>query len=127
MKRGIAILLLVFYLGLTTEFYQLLKIPVLIEHFSEHQSLKNNLSFLNFLKMHYSKNNDHDGDSEKDNKLPFKSHSFCSNYAGFVFLISDQIITFAVCTFLETRKTISNFYTFLVSSSHLQTVWQPPQ
>lgn len=127
MKRWIATVLLVIYLGLTTELYQLLKIPVLIEHFSEHQTLKNNLSFLNFLKIHYSEKNDHDGDAEKDRKLPFKSHSFCSNYAGFVFLISDQNIIFSVSTFFETRKSISNFYYFLVSSSHLQTIWQPPQ
>lgn len=70
MKRWLPILLIFIYLCSTTEFYQFLKIPILVEHYLEHKSKNPGLSFYAFLKLHY----DHhvkDGDWETDQKLPF--------------------------------------------------------
>lgn len=118
---------LIIYLNSTTELHQLLKIPILIEHFCEHQSQNSTLSFFEFLSMHYSKNNMHHGVSEKDSKLPFKSHSICNASINFVTLNQEQLFTFLEFTEFKERKTILNLYTFLVSSSHLKAIWQPPQ
>ncbi|MCG2792010.1 MAG: hypothetical protein L6262_00490 [Weeksellaceae bacterium] len=74
MKKLISILLLSLYLVSTTELYQLLKIPDLIEHYCEHKTLNPQMSVAQFLKMHY----DHpvkDGDYKKDQRLPFVIHS----------------------------------------------------
>jgi len=73
-KKLISILLLSLYLVSTTELYQLLKIPQLIEHYCEHKALNPEMSLTAFLKTHY----DHpvkDGDYGKDQRLPFIIHS----------------------------------------------------
>ncbi|CAA7386509.1 hypothetical protein CHRY9393_00805 [Chryseobacterium fistulae] len=70
----ISILLLSLYLVSTTEVYQFLKIPTLIEHYWEHKRMNPEMSVTAFLKIHY----DHpvkDGDYGKDQKLPFVIHS----------------------------------------------------
>ena len=73
MKKVISILLLSLYLVSTTELYQLLKMPLLIEHYIQHKNLNSKISFAAFLKAHY----DHpvkDNDYSQDQKLPFVSH-----------------------------------------------------
>ena len=127
MKKRIAILFLILYINSTTELHQLLKLPVLMEHFFEHQSQNNNLTFFEFLSMHYSQEDDRDGDKEKDSKLPFKSHSFCNSSISFITLNTEVNYTFTVLKVFKERKSIINFYNFLVSSSHLKAIWQPPQ
>ncbi|KFF12755.1 hypothetical protein IW15_08160 [Chryseobacterium soli] len=74
MKKFVSIFLLMLYLVSTTELYQLLKIPELIEHYIEHKKLNPEMTLTAFLKTHY----DHpikDGDYGKDQKLPFIIHS----------------------------------------------------
>jgi hypothetical protein len=73
-KKLIAILLLSLFLVSTTELYQLLKIPDLIEHYFEHKQLNPDMPLIAFLKAHY----EHpvkDGDYGKDQKLPFIIHA----------------------------------------------------
>jgi hypothetical protein len=127
MKKWIAIAFLSMYLVTTTELHQLLKLPVLVEHFAEHKSKDHSITFWRFLYMHYAQGVVRDADYDKDMKLPFKSHSCCNSSITFVFLISEENYTFHVFKFLEERKSVTNFYTFLVSSSHLKAIWQPPQ
>lgn len=54
--------------GLLTE---LCRIPLLVEHFEEHENTNQEISFLSFLNEHYSKNDSSDSDH---GNLPFKSH-----------------------------------------------------
>ncbi|MEK6781089.1 MAG: hypothetical protein AABY93_05260 [Bacteroidota bacterium] len=77
MKRILAISLLFFYLISFTEFSEVLRLPLLIEHYTEHKSKVEDLSFLEFLVMHYETDVAHD---DKDMSLPFKdcNHSFSS-------------------------------------------------
>ncbi|NML56228.1 hypothetical protein [Chryseobacterium cheonjiense] len=74
MKKLISILFLSLYLVSTTELYQLLKIPTLIEHYCEHKKLNPEMPFSAFLKTHYN-HPVKDGDDGKDQKLPFIIHS----------------------------------------------------
>lgn len=67
-------MLLVLYLVSTTELYQLLKIPDLVEHYCEHKALNPEMSLTAFLKTHYN-HPVKDGDYGKDQKLPFIIHS----------------------------------------------------
>jgi hypothetical protein len=127
MKKFIALTLLSLYLLTATELRQLLKLPLLVEHFAEHKSQNHSITLWNFLCMHYANGNVRDADYDKDMKLPFKSNSCCNSCASLVFLISEENITFPVSIFTEERKSASNFYTSLVSASHLKAIWQPPQ
>ncbi len=54
--------------GLLTE---LCRIPLLVEHFEEHEKANHDISFLSFLNEHYSQNDTNDSDHSD---LPFKSH-----------------------------------------------------
>jgi hypothetical protein len=75
LKRLTTILLLALYINSYTEFHELLRLPVLLEHFHEHQLLVKDLTFLEFLSLHYKSDQSHDS---QDNKLPFKDaqHSY---------------------------------------------------
>jgi hypothetical protein len=75
MLRITSIGLLFFYLVSFTEFREVLRLPILIQHFVEHRTQVEDMSFLEFLAMHYSTNQAHD---DQDMRLPFKdcSHSF---------------------------------------------------
>ena len=77
MKKLFAISLLILYINSSTEFHELMRVPVLFEHFTEHKRLVGDISLWEFLVMHYNTNVPHDAD---DNKLPFKDsdHSFVS-------------------------------------------------
>jgi hypothetical protein len=76
MTRTISILLLFSYLASFTEFSEVLRVPLLIEHYMEHKSQVSEMSFVEFLAMHYETDVAHD---DKDHELPFKdcSHSLC--------------------------------------------------
>jgi hypothetical protein len=76
MRQNLSLFFLVFYAISFTEFHQALRLPLLIEHYKEH-SAKVDLSFWEFLVMHYETDAAHD---ETDNNLPFKDcgHSVCA-------------------------------------------------
>lgn len=54
-----------------------MRLPLLLDHYVEHKNKVDDLSFLEFLTMHYETDVAHD---ETDNRLPFKGHdhSCCS-------------------------------------------------
>ena len=76
MKRAVSILLLFSYLTSFTEFSEVLRLPLLIEHYAEHKSQVADISFTEFLAMHYETDVAHD---DKGHELPFKdcTHSLC--------------------------------------------------
>lgn len=51
---------------------QLLKLPVLCQHYNEHKETNKNLDVLDFLAMHYLGDDLNDNDHDKDMQLPFK-------------------------------------------------------
>jgi len=75
MLRFAAIGLFLLYLVSFTELREVLRLPLLVEHYGEHKNQVAEMSFLEFLVMHYESDVAHD---DRDNSLPFKdcSHSF---------------------------------------------------
>jgi len=73
-KKFITISLLALYLFCATEACQLLKLPVLISHFLEHQKINKSISFVEYLDLHYDNNPD---TQEHQEGLPFKSVDIC--------------------------------------------------
>lgn len=74
-KKAAYIFLAIYLLG-ATELSQLLKIPLLIEHYTEHKLDNGNLSLLSFMYMHYVGDDGDTTDEQKDQNLPFKSAHF---------------------------------------------------
>lgn len=107
----------------TTELYQLLKLPVLIEHYHEHKAQNEEMSFIDFLSLHYNQAFDHDN---QDHKLPFKSHdsNICASLVAFV--PSPFVIILTKPINFEERK-ISVFKPSYFSFSIVNPIWQPPK
>lgn len=125
MKKLISIVLLFLYLVSTTELYQLLKIPELIEHYVEHKELNPEMTLTAFLRTHY----DHpvkDGDYGKDRRLPFIIHSaplslvFTIN-PGFSF--EAAIYHFSPLQFHKIPSKDED----LCYKGFLNSVWEPPR
>ena len=75
MTRFIAILFLSLQLLTNTELCQLVKLPVLFEHYREHEALNKGISFFSFLNMHYFNSDPRDADYARDMQLPFKTNT----------------------------------------------------
>lgn len=120
-KRIIAISLLSLFLISSTELNQLLKLPVLFEHFTEHKELNRKISFFDFLCMHYSSNND---DDDRDMQLPFKSHD---NYSVQITVVipRQEPLSFDFIPAFDKNFSLDKNFNF--SSSFLSNIWQPPK
>lgn len=126
MNKYLSIFLLSIYLITITELCQLIKLPFLVEHFYEHKTKNNKLSLIDFLIIHYAQEDDHDGDEDKEMKLPFKSHDGCINAIASQFIPSS--FSFSPS---KSRLTLLHDYSTYVdqflTSPHLSSIWQPPK
>ncbi|QJB33088.1 hypothetical protein HF324_17535 [Chitinophaga oryzae] len=73
MKKATAIILLLVYLFGSTDASQLLKFPLLVEHFKKHKQENVHMTLLTFLKLHYVDEQPFDDDYLQDMQLPFKT------------------------------------------------------
>jgi hypothetical protein len=126
LKKFLSIFLLSIYLISITELSQLIKLPLLIEHFSEHKQKDGHMSLWKFLHIHYSQNKLNDVDYEKDMKLPFKSHDGCINS-----IVSESVITSYYFLYAKPVFSHSNSYSSyteqFLTSAYLTSIWQPPK
>jgi hypothetical protein len=125
-KKNISVFFLSIYLLSTTQLSELLKLPLLIQHFTEHQKETKDISFLIFLKMHYFNGDPKDADYDKDMKLPFKTthvNTSISTYIAFEsqsFQLKRQIYT-------ELKIRVFTIFDSWYSNSYLNAIWQPPK
>lgn len=125
MKNVLAIFLISIYVFSATELHQLLKLPVLLEHFEEHQKKDNSISMFKFLAMHYLYSDDKDGDKDKDVKLPFKSNDECANSINIAFTQNPNIIIQKLI--VSVYKTFELRNDSFIPTSILSSIWQPPR
>ena len=105
-----------------------LKIPILVEHFYEHQQENPALSLWNFIKDHYSHGGVFDADYEKDMKLPFKTHhSGCGCTSIVTFFNPIQDFYFENKSILKEYKKPNFGYSFSFISNFHSSIWQPPK
>lgn len=114
------------YLISSTELRQLLKFPLLIQHYAEHKAENKSLRLLQFLAMHYNDEDIIDLDYSKDQQLPFKSQN---GYTGAVLSVFEptSVYTLIPKTFhyVTNHRFISNDdFTHTV---FLSSIWQPPK
>jgi hypothetical protein len=121
MSRILAISFLVLYINSNTEFHEMLRLPILLEHYSQHKQKASDISFWDFLVMHYKSNVTHDSD---DNQLPFKDpgHSFTSPTLA---LLIHKIVLRETITLTKTDYSCSYSETF--NASHFSDIFQPPK
>lgn len=71
MRKTVAIFFLIVFSLTFTECGQLIKLPLLVNHYLKHQQKGHSLTA--FLLEHYATPDHNDADSQEDNQLPFKS------------------------------------------------------
>ena len=129
MRRVLAILFLSVYLISTTELGQLLKSPMLAEHYSEHKEKNPQINVMEFLALHYEgnhlENHPHDEDYEHDQQLPFIVH---------IDVLSVSFVLTPPFSFeIETRKLVGKEPKALPlddafsDNNYLSAIWHPPQ
>lgn len=77
MRKWAIIGLLALYVFGTTDAYQLLKLPIMVQHFVEHRKEDPSIGLLAFLRMHYADKMVVDDDFSRDMQLPFKTTDAC--------------------------------------------------
>ncbi len=127
LKKSISIFFFSLYLLSTTEARQLLKLPVIFQHYQEHRQENNQLTFLAFLDIHYMHGSPKDNDYDRDMQLPFKTPSDCISTIAFAYVPTSLSISIPKPV-LETTgiKYLRTKEAFL-PSSYLSRIWQPPR
>jgi hypothetical protein len=124
MKKLIAIAIVLIYVTSFTEVHQFFKIPVLWQHYLEHQQKDNTITFLQYLSHHYETHDDHDDDHDRDKELPFKDFEHCA------FVQAMTLPTDKLELKLENyifKKIYACYYNKFITAFHLTEIWQPPK
>lgn len=124
--KAIGILLInVTLLGSMLDLHDFVKLPKLIEHFQLHKTKTADVSFIDFLNLHYGSGAaQHDQEEHEEHQgLPFKATDCTFTHTVIVLPLfkAPEIVS------LESVVTYSNFYHSAFSSEFSQSVWQPPR
>ena len=122
--KTVAIFLVSIYLMSSTSLVELIKIPELMEHYSNHRSESNDISFLDFMHQHYSDEHTSDDAGHKHCGLPFKTHEQGSVFYQFTFINEFEILLNSFC---EAQNVHMNPSDSILLSNYLSSIWQPPQ
>lgn len=124
LKRRIHILLLLVFVFSGTEFGQLLRLPLLVQHYLEHKSKHQDLGIGEFLMIHYSQQHQ-EGANDTDDQLPFKSHHECTKLFSFAAPLNNPIALNAPACLESEDCAVAE--TGMVSSGFRSMIWQPPR
>jgi hypothetical protein len=127
-KLGVLFFLFI-YLFSSTELSELLKIDLLIDHYAEHKGESSQISFSNFLYMHYIDHGIENGDGEKDSDLPFhsNSHNELVNFiVPTIIPVNHYSISFVPVFKKDEKKSFYDVHDSM-TSPFLSAIWQPPQ
>ncbi|MET0243020.1 MAG: hypothetical protein ABW174_06115 [Flavitalea sp.] len=124
MKRATAAILLSIYMLAFSELPQLLKIPVFVQHYHEHQERDASTTFWGFVTEHYQGRFIVDDDYKRDMELPFRTTN----------VVINTTVIFTPPLAIEVPDT-DHFYTkeFLISNDSDQSlvsthdIFQPPR
>jgi len=125
LKKSIAILFISLYVLSATELNQFFKLPILFEHFSEHKTENKNITFLQFLKIHYQGNHAPDSDDSQDKKLPFKSQG--NSFSTQIFAVLPAFSEIEIPMFSDNKKSKAIYKNQSIPTLQLESIWQPPK
>jgi hypothetical protein len=126
MKKTIAIFFFTVYLFSSTEAHQLMKLPIVFEHFQEHKKEDKSITMLQFLDIHYLHGSPKDKDYDRDMQLPFKSTGDCSSSLSPAYtpFFVDHVAPSPVEIASQKLQVHNNQFSI---SSYLASIWQPPK
>ncbi len=121
-----ALLLLAIYLLSATATKELLRIPLLAEHYYDHKQENNNTGLIAFLAMHYYSEDGTDKDAKEDNQLPFKSVEYAATFY-FISLTPPSFTEHLAKPETETDIYFAILSDLFLPSQYLASIWQPPR
>ena len=107
-----------------TEIGQLLKLPVLIVHYNEHNAGYNNLRIWDYIREHYSNDDKVPADHDRDMQLPFKTNHTCQS--NLILYAPTQPEAVANIDFEPLRDFLLTNEDY-ISSAFPGTIFQPPR
>lgn len=108
-----------------TEFSQLLRFPILVAHFVEHKHEDKNISFGEFLLIHYVAEYGYGEDYEQDTQLPFKTvNGNAVQLIAFVPFLNPCLKVKPIYT--KARK-YNPYRERFIDNAYLSSIWQPPK
>lgn len=125
MRQVLALSFLTLYLMAHTELHQVLRVPVLFQHYQEHKQLNASQGFLDFLIAHYY--NNQNSTDERDYQLPFKEKDTDCQIAPFVLALVPSVLISIPDPSAEGLYKKFNYNDPAVRSSALNSIWQPPR
>lgn len=130
MKKVGLFFILFAFLCSSTEFVELLKMPILVQHFKEHKALEPEITFNNFIFDHYWSDVPHtDNDEDRDRQLPFNDGQHCTSHSLSIFtncsLKATRVAQPHTGFAINRKFKISNDFDF--SAGATNNIWQPPK
>jgi len=114
------------YLFGATDAYEILKLPLLVQHYLEHKKEDPGISLSGFLHMHYSPIIVVDKDFQQDMQLPFKTTDSICCCLSVVTIVSEPISVKHELT-TEVSVTHTPKYTHLIAITNTSSIFQPPK
>jgi len=107
-----------------TEAGQILKLPILIAHYNEHNAGYHKLKIWDYIKEHYTNNDKVPADHDRDMQLPFKTHTCCqANLILFAPLQSETTVQVSI----EPLRDFLLMNEEYISTAFPGTIFQPPR
>ncbi len=105
----------------------IVRLPVLVAHYLQHNHTDHHIHFTDFISDHYSDHEHHDKDHKNHNNLPFHNHHFNFQQSIFTVVILDIFPSFQsnYGTANSKIKIISRQH--FHSSTALSSIWRPPK
>lgn len=124
MSKKLAILLLSIHLAGNTELGQLFKLPLLVNHFFQHQRLNPQLGFFEFIAMHYAGDDGTKADDDFDKQLPCHNTDHSTISIAYSPMVKETPIL--AKSFFKQNE-YSDRLQQGISSKHVLLVLQPPR
>ena len=118
--------MLVAYLFSATAFRELVKIPLLAEHYYDHREENKNTGLIAFLVEHYLVEDGTDADAAEDGQLPFKS-TVQSGADSFVALTPPIAVALPAYVRNPDKKTFITHHDLFLPAQYIAAIWQPPR
>lgn len=106
-----------------TELHQILKLPVLVQHYFEHKGEKD-ITLADFIVLHYFSGNLVDDDYARDIQLAFKT-SDCIQ--GITSIVNPEQIVLSNEVLLISIKSFSKVQNDWIPSNYMVDIFRPPQ
>lgn len=124
MRKINAILLLTVLIFSQTELHQILKLPILVQHYFEHNADTKNVTLRQFIALHYFSGDPIDNDYARDMQLPFKTNDCLQVITS---MVVPNEIEFGVSPEIIEVINFPKFHNDWIESNYAKTIFRPPQ